>query len=381
MDPAACLFPEDHTLNYYIGHLNVGGNQYRFRIRSPLFKPSNIDLAKGSVVCVEEEFLWCEPALATFIGGYSQILKQRMKQSTNMASFLVELQEISSRVAVHNQNASLLPAPAFYAALLEDLAAVGWSKITSLNETLSSVTITTKDNSSRLHSFELKLPPDYPSNAPVCATNLPCALDFKGTIPQIVHIFEQELEKFDKFWAVMDDWDNHTWVLEPSNPPRSCTYRRIAIGKGLSVTVVAAPLQPLALCEVIFFGPDTVVDPLRFKWQSSVDSWDPTVFPRINLQNLLQFVFPYSSTVSREELNLECGICYSYVLAVGDSESVPDRVCDNVKCGRGFHHSCLFEWLKSVPSSRQSFNTIFGVCPYCSEPCAVTSAWNMNLKS
>jgi hypothetical protein len=28
--------------------------------------------------------------------------------------------------------------------------------------------------------------------------------------------------------------------------------------------------------------------------------------------------------------------------------------------------ACLVEWLRVLPSTRQSFGTLFGVCPYCS---------------
>lgn len=59
----------------------------------------------------------------------------------------------------------------------------------------------------------------------------------------------------------------------------------------------------------------------------------------------------------------ECGICYAYLLHnVG-----PDRVCDNPHCNKAFHRACLYEWLQALPDRRQSFDTVFGSCPYCSE--------------
>ena len=47
-------------------------------------------------------------------------------------------------------------------------------------------------------------------------------------------------------------------------------------------------------------------------------------------------------------------------------KNLPDKVCDNLHCARPFHIACLHTWFKSLPSTRQSFNTIFGNCPYCS---------------
>ena len=46
--------------------------------------------------------------------------------------------------------------------------------------------------------------------------------------------------------------------------------------------------------------------------------------------------------------------------------------CPNPKCARPYHGRCLREWLLSVSTSRQSFRTIFGDCPYCSQPITVT---------
>lgn len=72
----------------------------------------------------------------------------------------------------------------------------------------------------------------------------------------------------------------------------------------------------------------------------------------------------------------ECGICY----AVDSPEELnsgsgatywPDQICVNDRCAKKYHKSCLVGWLQSIPSSRTSFGTIFGVCPYCSESISV----------
>ena len=50
---------------------------------------------------------------------------------------------------------------------------------------------------------------------------------------------------------------------------------------------------------------------------------------------------------------------------------MPDHVCSNENCGKMYHRRCLVEWLQAVPSSRSSFGTIFGSCPYCAEMVSV----------
>ena len=51
--------------------------------------------------------------------------------------------------------------------------------------------------------------------------------------------------------------------------------------------------------------------------------------------------------------------------------SVPAHSCDNEACGRPYHAECLAEWLRADPSTQQSFNTLFGACPYCAAPITV----------
>ena len=79
---------------------------------------------------------------------------------------------------------------------------------------------------------------------------------------------------------------------------------------------------------------------------------------------------------------IECGICYSVdspeggegggsMHPNGDGGLTTDVICSNENCARLYHRSCLVGWLQAVPSSRTSFGTIFGACPYCSESISV----------
>ena len=132
-----------------------------------------------------------------------------------------------------------------------------------------------------------------------------------------------------------------------------------------------------------------------------IQRWNGSLLPRLNLESILETQFPSPSTTRREEFATECGICYAYRLnssdgkgetqsqggsgaeptsdgqgaakrrrqeSLGDTSNVPDTACSNPKCSRPFHRTCLFEWLRSDPTSRISFDTVFGTCPYCSSP-------------
>ena len=109
-----------------------------------------------------------------------------------------------------------------------------------------------------------------------------------------------------------------------------------------------------------------------------------------------------------ESMDMECAICYTHALprmgVVGASEgnsatrsassssspilesssgnnntsggadvqfNLPDQLCSNPKCNRVFHTVCLVQWLQALPSTKSSFGTLFGVCPYCSDALAV----------
>lgn len=60
-------------------------------------------------------------------------------------------------------------------------------------------------------------------------------------------------------------------------------------------------------------------------------------------------------------------MCYTYKLG----DELPDKICEEPRCARPFHTSCLAEWLRSLQETRQSFDTLFGECPYCNTAISV----------
>jgi E3 ubiquitin-protein ligase FANCL len=80
--------------------------------------------------------------------------------------------------------------------------------------------------------------PDHPPTAPVCTTDLPQALVLRwdpaqpSTLADVVRQFEEALRGYQALWAVLEDIDRHTWVLEPERPTLATSIRRIALGRG-----------------------------------------------------------------------------------------------------------------------------------------------------
>lgn len=103
---------------------------------------------------------------------------------------------------------------------------------------------------------------------------------------------------------VMDDIDQHTWVLCHDKSTRASLTRRMALGKGTSVVIQLHPLEPKKVtevlyavtwssfghgvdayrlsimavfiqqvCDITFIGPDALTQPLRQKLCSNLSHW------------------------------------------------------------------------------------------------------------
>ena len=59
----------------------------------------------------------------------------------------------------------------------------------------------------------------------------------------------------------------------------------------------------------------------------------------MNVEALLETKLSSKVVGKQEQVQTECGICYSVLL----NEAAPDKVCDNEKCRQPFHFDCLIE--------------------------------------
>lgn len=55
-----------------------------------------------------------------------------------------------------------------------------------------------------------------------------------SSLATIYKSFVQQVAALQKFWEVLDEVDHKCWVMDPDNPTRKDTYRRIMIGMVLS---------------------------------------------------------------------------------------------------------------------------------------------------
>jgi E3 ubiquitin-protein ligase FANCL len=351
--------------------------------------------------------------LKSMLHGYEDLVKQRLSQSKTLSQFLIEFQDILSRACKGDQSKNSAPQILFYPKLIEEINRIGWNKLTMVDNTMTSLGFLSKDSSNRRHLLTIKLGKDYPMAVPTCSCELPEPFDpfwnsGTSTLSDIIRQFESSLNEFQLYFSVIEDIDLQCWVIEPeikyqnnSGAPKKhqnsehsqsqsstlhhffgVVNRRIALGNRMSFHFTIDPRHPLNIpisCQ--FLGPETCVNPVkeRFhknlsqKWETKMGSkMDPSLLRR----NLIQCLeidnlpSPQSKVVDVSNIQMECSICYSFNLQTtenGENVSlIPDKICDNVKCAKAFHRLCLYEWLRSIPVTKQSFDTLFGQCPYCS---------------
>ncbi|XP_020896902.1 E3 ubiquitin-protein ligase FANCL [Exaiptasia diaphana] len=355
------LIPQDSSFRRYEGYITVCHKSFRISISLP--ESSNMKDAR----------IECCWKLKHLLKDYQGVLKQRLDQSADLPSFLTELKTILERLLQSKNEERIINHPKYYTQLIEEMEAISWDKLVYIDPSFTSLKLMAKDNKKRDHFLTIKLSPQHPNVPPTCTTDLPGKFSFSWTsskdyqLKELHHQFEQALTNYQEFWDMMDEIDQNTWVLEPDHPQRACTTRRIALGNNSSIHIDINPLHPRLLPECRFLGADHVIIPLRENLNSNLNLWNPESSVFINLQNLLKLKFPSPTNTKKEDFSMECGICYAYRL----NDAIPDKACDDSRCGQPFHQLCLIEWLKSLPSSRQSFNMIFGECPYCNKPITV----------
>ncbi|XP_048864116.1 E3 ubiquitin-protein ligase FANCL [Brienomyrus brachyistius] len=356
------LLPQNKEKTVYDGFITLQGADFRLRV----LLPPNRQLKHAKLQCC-----W---RLKQLLRGYQNIIKQRLQHSSDLCTFILELKTVLEVVVKKSPDSRTVPPPQYYTGLIAELESLGWDKVLFINTELSVLRLGAEDSSSRQHAITVRLGPKYPAEAPECSADLPLPLvvDWtpQSTLASVYSQFVALLESLEKFWAMMDEIDEKTWILEPEKPTRGDTMRRIVIGNNVSIKLEVDPRYPNMLPECCLLGAEHVVTPLRSRLNANMHLWNPECSVLQNVKEILEIEFPSPATHEKSSFSMECGICYSYRL----ESAIPDQVCNDPRCGQPFHQECLYEWLRGLPTSRQSFSMVFGECPYCSKPITVKMA-------
>ena len=379
---------------------------------------------------IYEEFLQSsEAVIKEFLAAIQQHLRKEQTGARAMNS-----NNNTSTSTSSMSGATECPPLTYYTALLKQLKELErWPNVTDINVHDSSkdndeptdiirLSVTSTDREKRSHTWHAELYPsivltvDLPNDFVLVDNNLKVdkwwdGNDKKPVLPEIQRRFHRGVTMYQPLFDELDELDSYLWILEPSLPARRCSVeRRIALWEGgASLVIVLDPEKPRAPPVLVRFvgltaaamkaAQNTIGDDWTKNgkdWSASFaqfvaegdneDSsqrWSERRSVKENLE--LWFGAPLPSPLSsvKSDFLVECGICYTHRLPIEDvttnndpnSEegALPEVKCT---CNRHYHESCLFEWLHSLPTAKNSFDRIFGSCPYCCETVSVTCRHN-----
>ncbi|XP_020585678.1 E3 ubiquitin-protein ligase FANCL [Phalaenopsis equestris] len=211
--------------------------------------------------------------------------------------------------------------------------------------------------------------------------DLPYIFDLEWSVnSRLQDLVQQFKEKLQLFWSTLEKIDKSLYVVSPKLPSLASTYRQIGLGNDCYLLLHIDPRNPTYLPWYRLLGPDSATETISKKWKRNGRKWSNERSFMENLAIVLEnnLLGPPKECKKGEE-QIDCGICYAHYLPHddelgGNSGNSPDYKCDNCCCSRVFHTVCLRDWLRSITTTRQSFDVLFGNCPYCSDPVAVKSS-------
>ncbi|KAL0343449.1 UNVERIFIED_CONTAM: E3 ubiquitin-protein ligase FANCL [Sesamum angustifolium] len=254
--------------------------------------------------------------------------------------------DVSKEFADQSRCEQLMPT-SFSRKIYSEVEEVGWEHLVKMGENLTFLSFRVMDTKGRVHILEITLDETYPRCPPSVSADVPYNFGLEwsshSTLRDVVQQFQKHVDKLHDFWSTLDDIDRSFWFQS-------------------------------GRCR--FLGSDTTVNFLSDIWKRNCKRWaKDKSFPE-NLARVFDTQLTQPPHVQKNEEQVECGICYAQYLPIDDelgakSGSATDYTCENGNCNRAFHSVCLGDWLRSITTTRQSFDVLFGNCPYCSDPIAV----------
>ncbi|CAJ0639119.1 10746_t:CDS:2 [Entrophospora sp. SA101] len=180
-------------------------------------------LDKNNAPALRNAKIYGSPEFKQLIFGHDKILKQRLEQCYNINEFFIDLKDLLEHLMIKEKE-EVMPPGIYYSSLLSELDKIGWDKLELLDPSLKSLVLRLNHSSGRQHKINITLPFSYPKSPLIIQAEIPSEI-------QLNCIFDlnEEIEKFQEFWSMLDDVDQNTWILEPDKPKRNDLIRRIAL--------------------------------------------------------------------------------------------------------------------------------------------------------
>nr|CAB3244665.1 E3 ubiquitin-protein ligase FANCL [Phallusia mammillata] len=348
------LLPLDCASSKFDGFVCVNGKPFRVHIVKP---SGSLQQAKFS----------CDWKLQNLLKKHLPLLQKRLTQCKNLEDFIDEVQTLASHspVAAAEKKLSNIGS---YGTIIQHIEELGWEFLNDISDDFTQIQLKVCDSNERVHMLSLSFDANYPQTSPKVSSTLPFSFvplwASGSSLSTLCSQFKTTLLLYERFWDEVEELKYNTWILEPECPNFSATTFRIALGSSCSMHLKVDPLHPEVLPECQFLGADWAISPYRVKFQAKFEDWNETLSIFQNLKNLLEIDFPHKPHDGSQSVSLQCGICYAYRLET----DIPDQICNERRCGQAFHHQCLLEWIQTIPGTKQSFNILFGECPYCTKP-------------
>ncbi|XP_063978562.1 E3 ubiquitin-protein ligase FANCL isoform X2 [Diachasmimorpha longicaudata] len=206
---------------------------------------------------------------------------------------------------------------------------------------------------------------------------------FDKCIPTLVDAaktLKTRVDALEETWRELAEIDESCWVIDPPKPKPCHLYRRIHINSALSLLIKVNPLQPHSnFPEIELLGSDKQVSKCRTVLSDNMCKWDSDRTIPENIMELLEITeLPQRPADETKDTGAifdddECCICFS--MESGDGK-LPSEICNNEKCRKHFHSSCLLEWLQTVAGKHMYFDRCHGTCPVCKENISCAVKWN-----
>ncbi|XP_017877086.1 E3 ubiquitin-protein ligase FANCL, partial [Ceratina calcarata] len=200
---------------------------------------------------------------------------------------------------------------------------------------------------------------------------------FDKNIPNLAaarNKLKSQVQILERAWWNLKEIDENCYVLDPLVPKPCHLFRQIYLTSSLSMFIRINALYPMDVPEIKFLGSDIEVELKKDVVSRNLHNWDPGCDFIDNMSMLLNIdTFPKKEEVKKETSmeehrgaisDEECCICFSLE---SDDETLPDKICNNNKCRRHFHTSCLLQWLQTIAGNHVVFDHIYGSCPNCRE--------------
>ncbi|CAN1342919.1 E3 ubiquitin-protein ligase FANCL [Linum perenne] len=251
----------------------------------------------------------------------------------------------------------LAKSSSFCSKVYSEIEEIGWEHLVNFSGDLTFLSFRIVDKNQRVHVVGIQLDETYPKSAPSVSADVPYVFNVKWSmnsrLKDLMLQFSNHFEKLEEFWSTLEDIDNSLYVVNAEQSSRSMPFRQIDTGNDCFIMLSIDPRDPKSLPE---------------KKESRYAD---------NLASIFETGLPTRQEVGKnDQQQAECGICYTHCLPIDDelgsmSGSATDYMCENTNCSRAFHSVCLGDWLRSITTTRQSFDVLFGNCPYCSDPVAI----------